>query len=214
MEADPALSLGGLRYGVSPLEMARSYTAIARGGEYIEATGIARIERASLVTDANGTVLSPEVLYEAPEVPKAKRVVDESIAKETAAILGEVATRGTARGAQLDGAQAYVKTGTTQNHRDAWIVGWAQGVTTAVWMGHPEAAIDMPPINGRAVVGGTFPADVWKRFYTRAMNERPGLGMPFAPAPIESPDNYDPFAPVEVPSLGDIGMAPPTTSAP
>ena len=160
MEPDPALSLGGMKYGVSPLEMARAFTAMARQGELIQPCCIVA------VTDA---LDESEILYEMPQEPELTRVYSADVGRQVSEILHEVVAKGTGRNAQLpSGAAVSGKTGTSQAYRDAWFVGWAEGLTTAVWMGHPEAQTSMAPIQGRNVTGGTFPAEIWRTFMTEA----------------------------------------------
>ena len=65
------------------------------------------------------------------------------------------------------------KTGTTQSYRDAWFVGWADDIVTAVWVGNRAAQVPMTNVHGIAVTGGSFPASIWRQFMTEA-GGRPG----------------------------------------
>lgn len=147
---DPAIALGGLSTGVSPLEMAVAYGTLANGGLRVRPSGIAR------VTDARG-----RLLYEPDR--RARQVVRRPVAVQTALMLHEVVERGTGTAADI-GTWAAGKTGTTQSYRDAWFVGWAGDVVTAVWVGYPQAQIDMTDVHGIKVTGGSFPARIWARF--------------------------------------------------
>src|SRR5439155_16294001 len=90
-------------------------------------------------------------------------------------LLQGVVKDGTGRAAALDGFAAG-KTGTSQDYRDAWFIGFNDALVVGVWVGND----DNSPMKG--VVGGTLPASIWKRFMTEAtplMNRR---GMPVAAA--------------------------------
>ncbi|MDR1412657.1 MAG: penicillin-binding protein [Actinomycetes bacterium] len=203
MDPDPALALGGLKYGVSPLEMTAAYTAMAMGGEYVQPRSITRIE------GPNG-----ELLYQAPGVAGTEGTAGEpasveatrssalspKVSKQLQSVLHEVVTRGTGGNAELEGTWTAGKTGTTQSYRDAWFVGWAKGATTAVWMGYPEAQIDMDDVHGRVVTGGSFPAEIWHNYMMAALKVRPMTGLVAAPAPeTGSPGTGN------IPTLEEIG---------
>ena len=59
------------------------------------------------------------------------------------------------------GCPAAGKTGTTDNFNDAWFVGFTPKLTTAVWVGYPNAQVEMRSVHGISVAGGTFPAMIW-----------------------------------------------------
>ncbi|MBU4314061.1 MAG: PASTA domain-containing protein, partial [Actinobacteria bacterium] len=79
---------------------------------------------------------------------------------------------GTGRGADI-GRPAAGKTGTTSNFTDAWFAGYTPELVTVVWMGYPDSNQPMEPINGRVVVGGTYPADIWREFMSSALEDLP-----------------------------------------
>jgi beta-lactam-binding protein with PASTA domain len=87
-------------------------------------------------------------------------------------ILQRVIGEGTGRGADI-GRPAAGKTGTTSDYRDAWFGGYTPELATVVWMGYEESSTSMEPIEGRQVVGGTYPADIWKAFMSMALEGRP-----------------------------------------
>jgi penicillin-binding protein 1A len=76
-------------------------------------------------------------------------------------LLRAVVERGTGKGAALNGFAAG-KTGTSQNHRDAWFIGFNESLVVGVWVGNDDGT----PMN--RVVGGTLPASIWKQFMTQA----------------------------------------------
>jgi penicillin-binding protein 1A len=150
----PAIALGGLERGVSPLEMAAAYGTLAAGGTAAIPYGL------SEVTDGNGKVLhSAET--------SASAALDPAVAYLTTDMLKGVITRGTGTAAGI-GRPAAGKTGTTQEYRDAWFVGYTPQIVCAVWVGYPEAAREMNNVHGRKVTGGSFPAEIWARFMKAA----------------------------------------------
>jgi membrane peptidoglycan carboxypeptidase len=155
----PAIALGGLADGVTPLEMADAYATLAAGGEHAPAFGIER------VTDPKGTLL-----FEAK--PTSDRALDANVAYLTTDILKGVLTRGTAAGSGI-GRPAAGKTGTTQANRDAWFVGYTPQLATAVWMGYPAKQKAMTSVHGRSVTGGSFPAHIWSMFMRAALASVP-----------------------------------------
>jgi len=96
-----------------------------------------------------------------------------------------VVASGTGTQAQLPGGRpAAGKTGTTDEHGDAWFIGFTPQLTTAVWMGSPESVIPMQNVGGINVFGGTFPALVWHNFMEQAMDGLPVVGFtPPGPTP-------------------------------
>ena len=155
----PAISLGGLTYGVSPLEMASAYATLANGGEHISPTIILKIK------DAEGNVL-----WEAN--PKRTQAISAGVAYEVTRILQRNIASGTGTRADID-RPAAGKTGTAQEYYDAWFCGYTPHLSTAVWMGHPEAQIEMNDVHGIRVTGGSFPAEMWQKFMYDADRDYP-----------------------------------------
>ncbi len=91
-------------------------------------------------------------------------------------LMGSAVNYGTARRAAL-WEPAFGKTGTTQDNRDAWFIGFAQDLTVGVWVGND----DNSPM--RAVSGGGLPADIWRQFLLAAQPEP--IGWAAAPEPRE-----------------------------
>lgn len=150
IDPDPAIALGGLSRGVSPLEMASAFGTIANGGVAIAPSGVDR------VTDDEGT------LVYAPN-REGTQAISAEVATTLAYVLNRVYTNGTGQAANF-GAWGAVKTGTAQSWRDAWIVGYSGDLSTAVWVGYPQAQVAMENVHGIRVTGGSFPAAVWKAF--------------------------------------------------
>lgn len=177
VDPDPAIALGGLKHGVTPLEMASAYGAIANNGLAVSPSGISR------VTDDKGA----EILSVAPHAVKA---VSKSVAMQASLMLHEVVRAGTGTNARIS-AWAAGKTGTTQSYRDAWFVGWSQGVSTAVWVGYPQAQVEMTNVRGIRVTGGSFPAMIWADHMNRTVAALASPVTPTAPQSVESSGMVD-----------------------
>src|SRR5207249_1403722 len=99
--------------------------------------------------------------------PHAEHVVDANVADTVNDVLRRVLIGGTAAGKGI-GRPAAGKTGTTENHVDAWFVGYTPSMTAAVWMGFPPdgsgKVAQMDRVRGRRVTGGTLPASIWQKF--------------------------------------------------
>ncbi len=150
LNPNPAIALGGLTHGVSPLEMASAYATLANEGRHRQSTMILK------VTDSNG-----EVIWRAE--PKETQAISSGVAYAVTEILEQNIRSGTGTRARLD-RPAAGKTGTAQNYQDAWFCGFIPELSTAVWMGHPEAQIQMRNVHGVRVTGGSFPAMIWAKF--------------------------------------------------
>jgi penicillin-binding protein 1A len=146
---------------VSPLEMAEAYSVFANEGTHVEPLVITRVEY-------------PDGRTFVPPQPT-EDVLDSAVTAQVTYALRGVVERGTATAARL-GVPAAGKTGTTQDNRDAWFVGYLpNGMTAAVWMGYePIVNADgsteprfMNDVHGRAVTGGSFPAEMWHDFVSR-----------------------------------------------
>jgi len=159
IEPVPAIALGGLEHGVSPLEMANAYATLAAGGRR------ARPYAITYVKDPSGQLLRKTT-------PKTVRAIDPAVAFLTTDILRGVITRGTGTSAQI-GRPAAGKTGTTQEYRDAWFVGYTPDIATAVWVGYPDSQREMKSVHGRAVTGGSFPAEIWASFMRSVLDGKP-----------------------------------------
>ncbi|NTU72225.1 MAG: PBP1A family penicillin-binding protein [Coriobacteriia bacterium] len=155
LDPDPAIALGGLRIGVSPLEMASAYGTIANAGMAVRPSGVERV-----LNDAG------EIIYEPNQA--ATKAMDRPAATIEARMLHDVVQKGTGVKAKI-GPWAAGKTGTTQSYRDAWFVGWSSGISTAVWVGHRDGQVAMTDVHGTKVSGGSFPAMIWADFMKGAV---------------------------------------------
>ena len=121
-----SLALGGLTWGVSPLEMAGAYATIANGGIYQNPTFYSK------VVDENGNiVLKPE--------QKQKRVMSEEAAYVVKEILTEAVKSGTATACTVEGMSVAANTGTTNNDYDRWFCAFTPYYTATVWYGYDKS---------------------------------------------------------------------------
>jgi penicillin-binding protein 1A len=161
--SNPAIAIGGLETGITPLDLSKVFSTLASGGIYRQPICILKI------TDYQGNLLYE---YDPDNNESEHRVLEEPVSYYITQILKKVIESGTGRGADI-GRPAAGKTGTTENNVDAWFAGYTPDLVTVVWMGHPEASQPMEPINGRVVVGGTYPADIWREFMSSALENIP-----------------------------------------
>jgi len=162
---------------VTPLEMASAYGTLDNKGTAVSPTLISR------VTKADGTVLyqhQPD-----PHPALAAPVVDQ-----VRTVLQQVVEQGTGVGARI-GRPVAGKTGTGEQWRDAWFVGFTPDLVTSVWVGFPDAQRSMvPPLTRIKVQGGTWPAQIWQLFMSAALAQTPVTDFPPA-APTASSQNGD-----------------------
>jgi penicillin-binding protein 1A len=158
----PSVGLGAA--SVSPLEMASAYATLAAGGVYSRPTAIRKVVLASGQedTDAGWGKVHRE------------RVLPDWVAAEVTRVLERNVYGGTGTRAYF-GRPMAGKTGTTDNHADAWFCGFVPQLTTTVWVGYPQAQIPMWNVHGISVAGGTFPAEIWRRFMEVALARAPVL---------------------------------------
>ena len=171
ISTNPAMTIGGLKVGVTPLDMAHSYETIAHDGQRISGT---------LAAEPGAPVGIQEVASPARPLPDGSRqdvnhvtsrpVLPPGIATTETEMLETVLQYGTAKAAAL-GEFAAGKTGTTSNYGDAWFVGWNHKYTVAVWVGYPNGLVPMTTqFNNGPVLGGTFPALIWHDFMVSALH--------------------------------------------
>jgi penicillin-binding protein 1A len=164
-----AMILGGLKIGVSPLDMAHAYETFATGGNRVfnptlgapkqGPTGIAEIQCPICTTH--------KLTFDKPTY---KRIIPATIAKTVHDMLEGVVHYGTGTSAAIPGVDVVGKTGTTSNYGDAWFVGWTPQLTAAVWVGYPTTLKSMATdFNGQPVEGGTYPAIIWHTFMVQAL---------------------------------------------
>jgi penicillin-binding protein 1A len=184
LDGNPAEVIGGLRVGVTPLEMADAYATLANGGTHVPATIINK-------------VVFPDGSVRDFGNPKPTRVFPYDEAYEGTSVLKQVVTSGTGTSANY-GCPVAGKTGTANNLENAWFVGYSPRMSTAVWVGYPQGNIPMS--NG---FGGALAAPIWNQYMHDASSGYCGDWK--APeVPFEGKPFFGPFAvtgqPVTAPS--------------
>jgi len=169
VSTNPAMTIGGLTVGVTPIDMAHAYETIAHGGRRVSGTLVEDGQPVGIQeVEAGGRTL-PDSSRRDVNHAVTKRVLPPEVAATETSILETVIQDGTGRAAAI-GQFAAGKTGTTSNYGDAWFVGWDSKYTVAVWVGYPNKLIPMTTdFNGGPVLGGTFPALIWHDFVTSAL---------------------------------------------
>ncbi len=150
-----AASLGGFTYGVSPVEMAAAFSALENDGYYREPTCIVKI------MDAEGNEIVSDSTH-------SKQIYETNGARIMTEALTGVIKRGTAKGKGLSHTISAGKTGTTNDKKDGWFVGYTPYYTTSVWVGY-----DIPE-SVKNLMGSTYPLKIWHNFmeeiHTSSMN--------------------------------------------
>ena len=163
---------------VNPLEMARAYASFANGGFRVDGSVFGNEPRA-ITTIANQ---QGDVVY--ANKPVSKRVLSPAEDELLTQLLQGVVTSGTGTAAALPDRPAAGKTGTTENYGDAWFVGYTPQLVTAVWVGYPNKLVPMrTEFHGHPVVGGTYPALIWKSFMESALAAMHAQPETFTPPP-------------------------------
>jgi penicillin-binding protein 1A len=190
LEPVPSIALGAS--AVTPLEMASAYAAFANGGTGVQPHVISKVRT------ANG-----KLLY-ARRNANFGRVIDPQYVSMMNDMMQETLLTGTARKAELPGWQAAGKTGTSQDWRDAWFIGYTSYLVAAVWLGNDD---DSPT---KKVSGGNLPVEIWSRFMKAAHEGAPVAALPGASWRTASAPN--PFAPLLPPLdlTGAQAPAPPS----
>ncbi|MQB01284.1 MAG: PBP1A family penicillin-binding protein [Actinobacteria bacterium] len=198
-----SLALGTL--GASPLQMARAYAGFAGRGR------LPHVMPLRYVLDSEGKCLQKFRPAKGQKCGKRselkhKQAVDENSVDVLTRTLTGVVTGGTATAADI-GRPVAGKTGTTQDHRDAWFAGYTPQLATVVWMGYPiERGPDKKtgsaddfvplmhycndprrcrPVDGIEVTGGSFPADIWAAFMSRVLES---FDIAYFTPPVDEPD--------------------------
>jgi penicillin-binding protein 1A len=159
---NPAMLLGGLKQGVTPLEMSFAFSTIANRGRRVSGSlasshlGPVAIEK---VVDPSGSTIDKNKVKDA-------RVYSTGVGEQMRAMLHLVVTSGTGRNSAVSEWSAG-KTGTTENYGDAWFCGFTDRYTACVWVGYADKVKSMlTEYRGGSVQGGTYPAEIWHDLMT------------------------------------------------
>ena len=156
----PSAALGGFTKGVNAVEMASAYATIENGGEFREPTCIMKM------TDSSGNDIVADGFY---QKGTSKYIYDENACKMMITCMEAVMTKGTGVGGKLATMPCAGKTGTTNDSKDLWFVGFTKYYTTSVWVGY-----DIP----RSLAGLSYtatPLGIWKTYMDSINN-----GLPLA----------------------------------
>ena len=139
-------ALGGFTRGASTLEMASAYAAIENGGQFRSPSCIVKVE------DSYGNIV-----FEYDQEEKVQ-VYDQTAAEVMTDVLEGVMTRGTAAGLGVAGMPSAGKTGTTNENKDGWFVGYTPYYTTGIWVGYDS------PRWLKGLTGSAYPAEIWNTY--------------------------------------------------
>ncbi|MDP9068863.1 MAG: transglycosylase domain-containing protein [Actinomycetota bacterium] len=174
---DPLLAVPSAVLGtnvVNPLDMASAYGTLAANGTHHPPVAITKI-----------TAPDGEVIYKDETEPE--EALEPAAAYIATTALQQVIERGTGATYGDIGRPAAGKTGTAQEYRDAWFVGYTPDLVASVWVGYPEGSIEMKPdctystqpckptrtITSGGVTGGSFPTQIWAAFMLQALSDVP-----------------------------------------
>ena len=157
LRPDASIALGTSE--VTPLELVNAYAPFANGGLGVQPHIIAKVRRAD-----------GKQLYQR-KGSSFGRVIEPQYVAMMNAMLQETLLTGTARKAELPGWQAAGKTGTSQDYRDAWFVGYTSQLVAGVWLGNDDGSAT------KRASGANLPVDIWSRFMREALQS-------VAPSPL------------------------------
>ncbi|HEY2073086.1 MAG TPA: penicillin-binding transpeptidase domain-containing protein, partial [Gaiellaceae bacterium] len=183
----PLQSYFAIGLGVEPvsvLEMARAYATFANNGVRVDGTVFGDEPRVVTTIDNDAR----KVVY--ANVPKGVTALSPNVDELLTQLLEGVVTGGTGTAAQLPGRVVAGKTGTTENYGDAWFCGYTPQLVTCVWVGYPDRLRPMlTEFHGGPVVGGSYPALVWKAFMQPALAAMNAQPKSFASPPYMSSES-------------------------
>jgi penicillin-binding protein 1A len=184
LENVPSVALGSS--GVTPLEMVTAYAVLAAGGASVTPYAILEVR-----------TKDDRVLYQHQDSPR-RRVVSGRAVSNMNQMLQAVMTMGTGRGASLGGREAAGKTGTSQEYRDAWFIGYTADYVTGVWLGKDSNQ------SMKKITGGSIPARLWKDYMLVAHQGKPARSLT-----VDSSDWLDKLLPWDL-LMGDGQSGPPS----
>lgn len=155
----PSLSLGtGL---VTPLELTTAFAVFPNGGHRVRSRAIVR------VTDADGAIVQEDPV-------ESERVISPEVAYQMVSMLSDVLDRGTGAAARSWGVRfpSGGKTGTTDDFKDAWFVGFSSSMVAGVWVGY-----DQPATIAEGGYGSRYALPIWSDFMRRTARYRPTDGF-------------------------------------
>ncbi len=202
-ELSPNASIALGTSEVSPLELVAAYAPFANGGLGVQPHIIERVKTAA-----------GKLLYQRKGSSNG-RVIDAALLPMMNVMMQETLLTGTARKADVPGWQAAGKTGTSQDWRDAWFIGYTSRLVTGVWLGNDDSSPT------KKASGGNLPVEIWSRymrFAHQGVSPQPLPGglwqAPPEPAPFWPGQAPAPVADAAQPPRGQPYPPYPTPSAP
>ncbi len=158
LQSNASIALGTSE--VTPLELTAAYAPFANGGIGVQAHVIVKVR-----------TVSGKLLYQRKGASNGRIIEPQNVAMMNA-MMQETLLTGTARAAAIKGWQAAGKTGTSQDYRDAWFVGYTSQLVTGVWLGNDDSSPT------RKTSGGNLPAEIWSRYMREALRGAPPQPLP------------------------------------
>jgi penicillin-binding protein 1A len=184
----PVASIGLGSLAVSPLDMAAAYSTFPAMGVYAKPMAITKVILPGGHVD-NGSGWGK---------PQTKQAVSQGVAWKVNDVLQQNALYGTGAGS-CDGTHPCAgKTGTTENHDDAWYDGYTRQLTTVVWMGYTKGEIPMTDVHGVAVQGATYAVPIWHEYMAAALWQHKVEAFPL-------PDKYPTWKSITRGNYGYLG---------
>ncbi len=160
LQANGSLALGTSE--VTPLELVSAYAAFANGGIGVTPYVISEVK-----------TLDGKIIYKRPSsAGSLGRVIDPSAVAMMNEMMHNTFVIGTARKAQIPGWPMAGKTGTTDDYKDAWFMGFTGNLVAGVWLGNDDGTLT------KRVTGGNLPTEVWYNFMKVALKDKQPVGLP------------------------------------
>ena len=159
LQANASIALGTSE--VTPLELVGAYAAFANGGVGVIPYVITQVKTAA-----------GKVIYSRAEGGGLGQVVEPNAVAMMNAMMHETFVTGTARAGAIPGWETAGKTGTSQDFRDAWFVGYTATLVAGVWLGNDDGEPT------KRVSGGNLPVEIWARFMKIALAAQQPVPLP------------------------------------
>lgn len=194
LDSYAAEALGGLRIGVTPLEMADVYATLADGGWRNTPIAIKRV----VFPDGHSDTSWGQ--------PHRVKVLSDGVTAVETEILHQNVLGGTAGKSAINCPTA-AKTGTTNDLIDAWLDGYTPNYSTVVWMGYPTKRVPMTSVHGVPQQGGYLPADIWHAYMSAVTEGKPCAEFPQPKEPIAYQPFYGKYASTGLAQAGEETQA-------
>ncbi len=184
---NPVASIGLGGEAVHPIEMAHAYATILNKGQRVGGSILFHTAGSGITEPSLDPISILRIEVPQPDgkvrviknTPRRVQVVPEHDALATIQAMRDVVTDGTGKRAAVPGHDVVGKTGTTSNFYDAWFVGGTPQIATAVWVGYADPPRPMESeFEGKEVMGGTIPAQIFSDFTGKALRGQPSRSWP------------------------------------